>query len=217
MRLFLARWARRLSWKETAHCFRVPWDTVHRSVAWVVDHGLRNRDLGGVAALGIDEVAYGVGHRYMTPVYQIGGGPRRLLGVVEGRTIRSILRFLRDFGRERCALVKVVCTDMWHPYLKVVAKKLPSALNVLDRFHIVAKEARRGRRPGAARGGCQQCASRATSRCSRTPATASSSASKNLTRGVAPSVRGTRRHRLTTENPTPDKTGRMACLAKKGS
>lgn len=139
MRLFLARWARRLSWRETAHCFLVPWDTVHRSVAWVVAHGLRNRDLGGIGALGIDEVSYGVGHRYMTLVYQIDSGSRRLLGVVEGRTIRSILRFFREFGRGRCALVKVVCTDMWHPYLKVVAKKLPNALNVLDRFHIAKK------------------------------------------------------------------------------
>ena len=28
---------------------------------------------------------------------------------------------------------------MWHPYLKVIAEQLPSALNVLDRFHVVKK------------------------------------------------------------------------------
>ena len=89
--------------------------------------------------LGIDELAYGVGHRYMTLVYQIDSGRRRLLGVVEGRTIRSMLRFFRGFGADRCAAVRVVCTDMWHPYLKVVAKKLPNALNILDRFHIAKK------------------------------------------------------------------------------
>lgn len=139
MRLFLSRWARRLSWKETAGCFRVPWDTVHRSVDWAVRFGLENRDINGVGALGIDEVAYGVGHKYMTLVYQIDKGSRRLLGVVEGRTIKTMVRFFRDFGKERCGRVKVVCTDMWHPYLKVVAKKLTDALNVLDRFHIAKK------------------------------------------------------------------------------
>ncbi len=139
MRVFLSSWARRLSWKETARCFGVSWDTVRRSVDWVVAFGLENRDLGGVNALGIDEVAYGAGHCYMTLVYQIDAGRRRLLGVVEGRTIRSMLRFFRDFGSERCSRVRVVCTDMWHPYLKVIAKKLPNALNILDRFHIAKK------------------------------------------------------------------------------
>ena len=139
MRIFLARWARRLSWKETATCFRVPWDTVRRSVEWVVRYGLQNRDFTGVTALGIDEVAYGAGHKYMTLVYQIDSGSRRLLGVVEGRTIKAMLRFFRSFGKAHCARVKVVCTDMWHPYIKVVAKKLPNALNVLDRFHIAKK------------------------------------------------------------------------------
>lgn len=139
LRVFLSAWARRLSWSETARCFGVSWDIVRRSVEWAVDYGLENRDIDGVAALGIDELAYGVGHRYMTLVYQIDSGRRRLLGVVEGRTIRSMLRFFRGFGAGRCAAVRVVCTDMWHPYLKVVAKKLPNALNILDRFHIAKK------------------------------------------------------------------------------
>jgi transposase len=28
---------------------------------------------------------------------------------------------------------------MWAPYLKVIAKKAPQALNILDRFHIMLK------------------------------------------------------------------------------
>lgn len=39
--IFLARWARRLSWKETAAVFGVSWDAVHRSVEWVVEWGHR--------------------------------------------------------------------------------------------------------------------------------------------------------------------------------
>ena len=139
MRCFLASWARRLSWSEVASCFHSSWDTVYRAVSWVVDYGLAHRDLEGVEALGVDEVAKGRGHDYMTLVYEIGPERRRLLGVAEGRKVRSLLRFFMDFGKERCARVKVVCSDMWKPYLKVVAKKLPNALNVLDRFHIAQK------------------------------------------------------------------------------
>ena len=42
-RLFLSRWAKRLSWKETSQVFGTSWDTVFRAVQWVVRWGLANR------------------------------------------------------------------------------------------------------------------------------------------------------------------------------
>jgi len=139
-RHFLASWAKRLSWKETAECFGVKWDTVCRSVQWVVAYGLKNRSLEGIEALGVDEVAYSCGHKYMTLVYQIDTGKKRLIGVLKERTTKTLENFFKeDLGPERCAKVKVVCSDMWRPYLKVIREVLPKALNVLDRFHIVKK------------------------------------------------------------------------------
>src|SRR5580658_8078261 len=41
--LFLARWARKLSWKETAESFRTSWDKVHDAVQYVVTFGLAHR------------------------------------------------------------------------------------------------------------------------------------------------------------------------------
>jgi transposase len=46
------------------------------------------------------------------------------------------LRFFRWFGKERTAALTFICSDMWKPYLKVVAKKAGHALHILDRFHI---------------------------------------------------------------------------------
>jgi len=40
-------------------------------------------------------------------------------------------------GAERCQQIRFVCSDMWKPYLSVIAVRLPSALNILDRFHII--------------------------------------------------------------------------------
>lgn len=37
------------------------------------------------------------------------------------------------------AQIRVICSDMWKPYLKIIAKHLPQAINVLDRFHIMQK------------------------------------------------------------------------------
>jgi transposase len=138
-RHFLASWARRMSWKETAECFQTNWDTVCRSVKWIVDFGLKHRELEDVTAIGVDEVTYSKGHRYMTLVYQIDSNRKRLLGVIRDRDTQSLTSFFESFGAARCAKIKVVCSDMWKPYLNVISTMLPAALNVLDRFHIAKK------------------------------------------------------------------------------
>jgi len=137
--VFLARWARRLSWREVATIFRTSWESVFRAVAWVVEYGLAHRDLSGLTAIGVDEVQFQKGHRYLTVVYQIDAACRRLLWIGPERTAKTLLRFFRLLGRERTAALRFVCSDMWQPYLKVIAKKAGQALHILDRFHIVAR------------------------------------------------------------------------------
>jgi transposase len=137
--VFLARWARRLSWREVSLVFKTSWDSVYRSVAWVVEYGLKHRDLDGITAIGVDEVQFQKGHRYLTVVYQIDRDCRRLLWIGKDRTAKTLLRFFRMFGRERTAAIQFVCSDMWQPYLKVIARKAKQAIHILDRFHIVAR------------------------------------------------------------------------------
>ena len=72
-------------------------------------------------------------------MYQIDAGCRRLLWAGKDRTIKTLLRFFRVLGKERTGRLSFVCSDMWKPYLKVIAKKAPQAIHVLDRFHIMAK------------------------------------------------------------------------------
>jgi transposase len=57
----------------------------------------------------------------MTLVYQINSGRKRLLGVIRDRHTQSLASFFESFGAERCASIKVVCSDMWKPYLNVIA------------------------------------------------------------------------------------------------
>ena len=67
-----------------------------------------------------------------------GGSVSRLLWVGEKRRVRTLLGFFRWFGQERSQVLKYICSDMWKPYLKVIAKKAGQAVHVLDRFHIMA-------------------------------------------------------------------------------
>lgn len=135
---FLATWAKRLSWAETARVFSSTWDNVRRAVEWVVEYGLRNRNLDGITAIGFDEVQYRKGHKYLTLVYQIDRGFRRLLWIADGRTEKAAETFFTWFGEARSRALGVVCSDMWKAYLKVIRRHASQALNVLDRFHIVA-------------------------------------------------------------------------------
>lgn len=137
--VYLSQWARLLSWQEVAKRFGTSWDTVWSSIITVVNYGLKHRDLSGVTAIGVDELAVWKGHKYITMVYQIDAGARRLLWIGKDRTAKSLLRFFQMFGIGRSSLIQYVCSDMWKPYLKVIAKKIPQALNILDRFHIMKK------------------------------------------------------------------------------
>jgi transposase len=137
--LHLAHWARKLSWQETARSFHTSWEKVSQAVEWVVQWGLEHRTLGPIRAFGVDEIQYGRGHQYLTLVYQIEAGCIRLLWVGRERTTESFENFFALIGTELAAKVEFVCSDMWKPYLQLVAKHCPQALNILDRFHIVAK------------------------------------------------------------------------------
>ena len=137
--VYLASWAKRLSWQETARVFETSWDTVFRAVKFVVDYGLAHRSLEGVTEIGVDEIAVFKGHKYLTLVYQLNAGTRRLLWSGPERKAKTLLQFFREFGSERSAKLQFVCSDMWAAYLKVIAKKAPQALNILDRFHIMRK------------------------------------------------------------------------------
>jgi transposase len=137
--IFLARWARRLSWKETAEAFHTSWEKVCDAVDYVVTWGLANRPLGPIRAIGVDEIAYGKGHKYLTLVYQIDQGLTRLLWVGKERTIESFEGFFTMIGAELAAQIQFVCSDMWKPYLHVIRQRCSQALHILDRFHIVAK------------------------------------------------------------------------------
>ena len=77
--------------------------------------------------------------RFLTLVYQINEGMKRLLFVTENREETSLRKFFLWLGPERSAQIRFICSDMWQPYLNVIAERAPQALNILDRYHIAAK------------------------------------------------------------------------------
>ena len=133
----LVRWSRELSWKTVADFFDVNWDQVQKAVTSAVEWGLEHRDTEQVTLLGIDEISQRKRHHYLTVVYELCQGQKRLLWVGEGRCKKTLELFFESWGPDRCKQIKGVCCDMWDAYVSTVRKYVPDAVLVFDKFHIV--------------------------------------------------------------------------------
>ena len=131
-RLFLATWAKRISWTEVSRVFGTSWGVVFRSVEWVVAYGLKHRDLSGVRSIGVDEIAVWARHKYLTVVYQIDAKSRRLLWIGQTHKKEALESFFAFWGAKRTRALEFICSDMWRAYLGVIKKKAGHALHVLD-------------------------------------------------------------------------------------
>ena len=151
-RCFLAQWAKKLSWTEVARSFRTSWDKVYHSVKYVVEYGIAHRCLDQVTALGVDEIQYRKGYHFLTLVYQIDTRRRRLLWMGEKRTKKSLDDGFTELEQEHqrkqeaagveeptsfLGQIGFICTDIWKAYLTIIRKRLPAAVHILDRFHIM--------------------------------------------------------------------------------
>ena len=121
-----------------AEVFPTSWDTVFGAVCMAVEWGRAHHDLGGIEALGIDEIAWQRGHRYLTLVSQTDAHCKRLLWVGRERKSETLHGFFDGFGPARTEAVRFVCSDMWKAYLRVIAERAGQAVHVLDRFHIMS-------------------------------------------------------------------------------
>ena len=134
---FLANWAKMLLGKRLPQDLEPP--GTRFTGLWNMWLTLRHRNWDGITAMGVDEIQWRKGHQYLTLVYQINSECVRLLWIGRERTEESFSRFFDMLGKERCANILHVCSDMWKAYLKVIRERIPQAVHILDRFHIVAR------------------------------------------------------------------------------
>ena len=119
---FLSSWARHPSWKETAAVFQASWDRVCRAMQMAVAWGHERMPLDSIETIGV-EIAWQSGHSYLTLVYPLDQGCRRLRCVGRERKIAALGEFFDWFGKSRSASLRVVRSDLWKAYLRVVAER----------------------------------------------------------------------------------------------
>lgn len=55
------------------------------------------------------------------------------------RKMDGFEKFFTLIGQELAGKIEFVCTDLWRPYLEIIARHCPQALIILDRFDRVAQ------------------------------------------------------------------------------
>src|SRR5262249_54894437 len=87
-----------------------------------------------VTAIGVDELSYRKGQRYLTLVSDLESG--RILWSREGRSAATLLEFFAEIGTEACARIRHAAIDMSEAYAQAIRESLPNAQLVYDRFHV---------------------------------------------------------------------------------
>jgi transposase len=122
--------------KESAAQLGVPAPTLAEMLHRCVGRYRDGHKLRGLRSLGVDEISYRRGHRYLTIVYDLSRS--HVVWVGEGKGRETIDRFFNEvMSAGQRARVGVACCDMSRTYIGAIEHHLPKALLVLDRFHVI--------------------------------------------------------------------------------
>ena len=116
---------------------RVAWRTVGAIITRVqadIDATVDRFD--GLTRIGIDEISYKRGHRYLTVVVDHDSG--RLVWAAVGRDEATLSTFFERLGAERCARITHVSADAATWIANAVRAHCPNAVLCADAFHVVA-------------------------------------------------------------------------------
>ena len=116
---------------------RVAWRTIGAIITRVqadIDATVDRFD--GLRRIGIDEISYKRGHRYLTVVVDHDTG--RLVWAAVGRDEATLSKFFDLVGVERCALITHVSADAATWIANAVKAHCPNAVLCADAFHVVA-------------------------------------------------------------------------------
>ena len=115
---------------------RIAWRTVGSIITRVWDDIEAHCDrLAGLRRIGIDEISYKKGHKYLMVV--VDHDTRALVWAAPGRSSATVREFFDLLGPERCGQITHVSADGADFIDSIVAATCPDAVRVADPFHVV--------------------------------------------------------------------------------
>jgi len=129
--------AQRMDKTAITRLLRCSWEAVAHIVERVVADQLDDARLEEVYRIGVDEVSYRKGHRYLTVVadHDRDGA---VIWAGEGKSSAVLEQFYDELGDARTAQLQAVSLDMGAAFKKATDARAPHARQCADPFHVVA-------------------------------------------------------------------------------
>ncbi|ADU46876.1 ISL3 family transposase [Intrasporangium calvum] len=129
--------AQRMDKSAVTRLLRCSWEAVANIVTRVVAEQLDETRLRDLYRIGVDEVSYRKGHRYLTVVadHDRDGA---VVWVGEGKSAATLGAFYEQLGEDGCAQVQAVSMDLGAAFKKATDAHAPTARQCVDPFHLIA-------------------------------------------------------------------------------
>jgi transposase len=127
--------AQRMDKTSVSRLLRCAWQTVDRAVKRVVADHLDDTRLDRLYRIGVDEISYRRGHRYLSVVADHDTG--RVVWVARNRDQEAFGGFFDALGDQRCQALTAITGDASGIYLPVARARAVNATICLDPFHVI--------------------------------------------------------------------------------
>lgn len=128
--------AQRVDKTTITRLLRCSWEAVAGIVTRVVADHVDQARLEGLYRIGVDDVSYRKGHRYLTLVAD-HDRDGRVVWASEGRSAATLEAFFDELGEEGTAQLRAISCDMGAGYHKAIEARAPHADLCLDPFHVI--------------------------------------------------------------------------------
>jgi transposase len=127
--------AQRSDMTTVAALMRCSWAAVSAIAGRVVAEHVDDDRLNGLYRIGVDEISYRRGHRYLTIVAD--HDKARVVWVAKGKRGAALEGFFDELGPQRSAQIEAISMDLGTIYRDVANRRIPQATICFDPFHVI--------------------------------------------------------------------------------
>lgn len=127
--------AQRIDKTTVSRLLRCSWEAVDRIARRLVGEYLTDSRLDGLRRIGVDEISYKRGHKYLTVVADHDTG--RVIWASQDRSKSSFEGFFQALGPARTSQLEAITLDASSAYGAVAREQAPHAQLCIDPFHVI--------------------------------------------------------------------------------
>jgi transposase len=131
----LLRFCQAMTQKAACELLKTPKSTLSGILHAVIQRERAGHKIRNLREIGVDELSYAKGHKYVTLVYDLKKA--KVVWVGRGKKKTTLRRFFESLSQYQRNQIRYACCDMAEGFIVEIKHWLKKATLVIDRFHIV--------------------------------------------------------------------------------